>query len=331
MDTITTFAPAKLNLFLELHRRREDGFHELETVMLAIDRCDRITVRRRPVGPVRVTSRWSPSKAVWQAQLGIDDDAILEIPDGPGNLAYQAAECLRTALGITAGFDIEIEKNIPAGAGMGGASSDAASVLRAVAQLGGQPIAARQLQRIAAELGSDVPFFLGVCDDEASPEHASAEHASCKLAEQSCAALATGRGEQLHSVRCTGDVRFVVAFPPHPLSTGKVYSVCQVPEQPVSPAALLKCLANGDLSALPQHLFNRLATAASQLSPWVDRLLETMRRTGLQGCQLTGSGAACFGIATSASHAETCVADLKRAGFGVSFAASPLPVPTPLQ
>ncbi len=320
MPTVTTYSPAKLNLFLELHARRDDGFHELETVMVAVNRCDRVSVRQRDDAEIRVVAKWTPSMAVWQQRLAGCDPSLLEIPQGPGNLAYRAADRLRQALGMELGFDIQLDKTIPAGAGMGGASSNAASVLRAVARLAGVPGDDPRLWTIGAELGSDVPFFLGL-----------PRSADGRSADPGPAAVATGRGEQLNPTGLSCASPFVVAYPPQALSTAAVYANCQVPQQPRRSGPLTAAMAAGDAEGMKQHFFNRLAAPARQLSPWIDRLLTAMRAVELNGCQLTGSGSACFAMARSKRHAIRSVASLAARGFQVSFIVFPLPLPTPLQ
>lgn len=334
MQAVTTYSPAKLNLFLELHARRDDGFHELETVMVAINRCDRVTVRRRDDTEIRVVAEWAPSMAVWKQRLTGCDASLLDIPQGPGNLAYRAAELLRQALGSERGFDIQLDKTIPAGAGMGGASSNAASVLRAVARLSGMSLQDPLLWTLAADLGSDVPFFLGPprAADDLSRAADDPPRAPDGLSRgPSAAAVATGRGEQIRPTGLTGSLPFVVAFPPQALSTAAVYAACQVPRVPHESASLTAAMAAGDTGRMTPHFFNRLAAPARQLSPWIDRLLEAMRAVDLNGCQLTGSGSACFAVARSKRHAIRCAAQLAARGFQVSFIASPLPLPTPLQ
>ncbi|QDS95581.1 4-diphosphocytidyl-2-C-methyl-D-erythritol kinase [Roseimaritima multifibrata] len=328
MQRVIMKSPAKLNLFLELHRRREDGFHELETVMVAIDRCDQLSITRRDDSELNVTAQWSPSQAAWEQQLPGMPAGSLDLPQGEGNLVYQAVQRFRQRCQIKHGFDIHIEKTIPAGAGMGGASSNAACSLRGVAKLSQIPLSDARIRQTAAEIGSDVPFFLGpTTDQDAKPEGSDASNPLTK----GSAALATGRGEQLAEVALAAPISFVVCFPPHPLSTAAVYSICQVPVNPCSAEELLSTMAKGPLEKLSSLLFNRLGKPASTICPPMADLLESMRSIGLNGCQLTGSGSACFGIAESLADANRIATELSKAGYPVSFAASPLPLPTPLQ
>jgi 4-diphosphocytidyl-2-C-methyl-D-erythritol kinase len=140
MPGMTIDAPAKVNLTLEVLRRRPDGFHELRTVLHAITLSDRLSV--------------SPA-----------DDLSLACSvaglEGPQNLAWRAADLLRRETGTRAGVRLRLEKRIPVAAGLGGGSSDAASALLALNALWGLGLSRADLCRLGARLGSDVPFFLG--------------------------------------------------------------------------------------------------------------------------------------------------------------------------
>lgn len=133
-------APAKLNLFLEVLGKRPDGFHELATLMVAIDLCDEITV--------------SPGD-----ELSLVCD-VPELTVGPDNLVLKAARKLQQVTGRTDGAAIRLTKRVPWAAGLGGGSSDAAATLMALNELWQLGLPRTELARIAGELGSDVPFFL---------------------------------------------------------------------------------------------------------------------------------------------------------------------------
>lgn len=135
-------APAKINLHLEILGRRSDGFHELETVFQTIELADR----------VRVEVCSEPHLV-----LKCDDP---QIPTGSANLAWRAARGFLDRSGWHAGLQISLSKRIPAAAGLGGGSSDAAAVLRACQKLAPRPLLEAELAALALELGSDVPFFL---------------------------------------------------------------------------------------------------------------------------------------------------------------------------
>lgn len=134
-------APAKLNLFLHVTGRRADGYHTLQSVFTLIDLHDRLRIVPRDDGAIR---------------------RVNEVPGVPEaeDLAVRAARALREAAGVSAGADLEIEKRIPMGAGLGGGSSDAATVLLVLDRLWGLGTDPGRLREIGARLGADVPFFL---------------------------------------------------------------------------------------------------------------------------------------------------------------------------
>ena len=129
-------APGKLNLFLHVLGRRPDGYHELQTVFRLIDRCDRVGIMRRSDGKIRFSGAF-----------------------GDDNLVVRAARLLQAETGVSEGCDLGLEKHIPIGGGLGGGSSDAATVLLVLNRLWNLKLGAKLLA-IAAKLGADVPFFV---------------------------------------------------------------------------------------------------------------------------------------------------------------------------
>ena len=138
------FAPAKINLSFEIKSRRPDGFHEIETLMTPISLADWLTLE--------VTS--SGENGI---EFSCDDPSL---PTGENNLVVRAAKLFREATEVTAGIKIVLEKKIPHGAGLGGGSSDAASTLLGLNELFGAGLTDDDLLKLAAQLGSDVPFFI---------------------------------------------------------------------------------------------------------------------------------------------------------------------------
>jgi 4-diphosphocytidyl-2-C-methyl-D-erythritol kinase len=137
------FAPAKINLSFEIKGRRADGFHEIETVMTPISLADRLTIDATPSDGV--------------IDFSCDDPSL---PTGDDNLVLRAAKLFREATRISAGIKIVLEKKIPHGAGLGGGSSDAASTLLGLNELFEAGLGNSDLLKLAAQLGSDVPFFI---------------------------------------------------------------------------------------------------------------------------------------------------------------------------
>jgi 4-diphosphocytidyl-2-C-methyl-D-erythritol kinase len=303
MKTLHTLAPAKLNLFLEVTHRRSDGYHDIDTVMLPVDLCDHLTMSVRDDSTINLVAKWSGE---FCQACRIDRQSAPPLPPMQDNLVYTAIERWRAATGIEFGFDIELVKNIPAGAGMGGASSDAASALRLADALHRMvepksmstsrpsPVTIRQ---VASEIGSDVVFFLG--DPFGHPI---------------AAARCTGRGEIITPVPAPRGLIFVIVHPGITLSTAAVYRNCKVGNPPISADDFCKDLANeqtGASDSFVAHLFNRLREPATHLCPPIDELLEKLRRTTLQGAHMTGSGSACFGIAQDLVEAKRVASKLK--------------------
>jgi 4-diphosphocytidyl-2-C-methyl-D-erythritol kinase len=137
------YAPAKINLSLEIKGRREDGFHEIETLMTPISLSDRLTIEQGPTaGDIKFSC----------------DDSTL--PGGDENLVVRAARLFLKATKIGAGVEIALEKKIPHGAGLGGGSSDAAATLLGLNELFDTHLGRKDLLDLAAQIGSDVPFFV---------------------------------------------------------------------------------------------------------------------------------------------------------------------------
>ena len=294
-----TCPPAKLNLFLELLERRDDGFHEIDTVMVPIDWCDELHVHRTREPQIQLQVDWLPSRQVLADRLGIDlsdseSALLLDLPADEKNLVHQALRKFVDVFGVDGGFSCRLDKRIPAGAGMGGASSDAASALRCAAKLTGIAPDDARLIEVAASIGSDVPFFLGVAGDD-----------SIK------AARATGRGEKLDAVDLITRLDLVVVYPAVSLSTAKVYANSQVPLASQNACRLMEMLSNGDLSQIETGMMNRLTDPAKKLAPQIEEILESLWRMELRTCQLTGSGSACFAIASSSTEAKRATARLR--------------------
>ncbi len=262
-------APAKLNLFLELRSRRADGYHELTTVLTPIGLYD--IVYFLPIEHSSIEF----SQEVW-TRGGASD-----VPGDATNLVVRAASLLQRESGIRAGGQIHLIKRIPARSGLGGGSSDAAATLLAANRAWNLNWPASRLVPLAAQLGSDVPFFLG-----------------------QGAGLFTGRGATFrHAVRLPR-LFFVVAVPTQGNATSSVYARCRVPESPRSvPVPFLQ-----DGSVTPRQLtsvlFNRLTEPADDLNPDTPHWRGLLARAGGSRPTTSGSGSACFGVFANAVQAR---------------------------
>jgi len=213
------------------------------------------------------------------------------------NLAVRAARKLREVSGVTAGATIRLVKRIPLEAGLAGGSSDAAAALVAANIAWGLDWPLERLTPIAAELGSDVPFFL-----------------------QSRPAICRGRGERIEPQERLAPLAFVIAQPPAGLSTAAVYAQCRPAQSPRSTSALVDAWRYGRTAEVGRRLFNRLEEAAARISPWIDRVRNEFNKLDFLGHQMTGSGSGYFGLCRHARHARRLAAALLNRGFTQVFA-----------
>ena len=237
-------APAKLNLFLHVVGRRDDGYHLLQTVFTLIDFCDRLRFRVRDDGAI---DRVSPMAGVAPEQ----------------DLAVKAALLLREASGTRLGADIEIDKRIPMGGGLGGGSSDAATTLMVLDRLWGTRFGPEALAELATPLGADVPYFL-----YGSP------------------AWAEGVGDRLTPIDL--DPRwYLVLVPPASVPTHEIFAAPELTRS--TEAVKMK-----DFSARPRskHFGNDLEPVVTARYPVVSEHLEWLRRRA--PARMTGSGACVF-------------------------------------
>lgn len=329
---VETFPPAKLNLFLEVLGKRSDGYHELETIMLAVEVRDAMRIQSTPEPQISLRCQWMPYGRAWGRRLGIrkqletsDARKVADLPPPEDNLVTKALSQFKSAFSMECGFQVDLNKHIPAGAGMGGASSDAASALLAAAKLCAIEPNDPKIFEIASKLGSDIPFFLGV------PNTNQANSAEGKNAFR--AALAHGRGERLSSLQTAGTHFFVIVYPPHPLSTADVFRNCAPATQPKSSQNCVNAMASssGLSNRLSQNLFNRLTEPARKMSRWIDETFRAMQLAGLEGVTMTGSGSACFAAAPSPSAARRAANRLASRGIGACFAVRSTQLPAPIR
>lgn len=245
-------APAKINLGLQVLRSREDGYHEIRSLMLPIAWYDRLIVRS---GSGLALTCSDPS-----------------LPTGPENLCWRAARALADTLERTADVEIRLKKRIPAGAGLGGGSSDAAAVLRACADLWEVSHADRILPRVAAEVGSDVPFFL-------NPR----------------LSLIEGRGERITPIEegLQGAYYWVVVVPGERVATAEAYRwVTPRAEGRIDPVDFVR---SAGLSRWEHQLVNDFEDPVAERLPVLGRIRARLREEGAGFVSLTGSGSGMYG------------------------------------
>jgi 4-diphosphocytidyl-2-C-methyl-D-erythritol kinase len=261
-------APAKVNLFLEVTARRPDGYHELRTLLVAVSLFDALTFA--PAASIRLSCT--------DPKLG----------NGPENLIVRAAEVLRRHVGIRAGAVIVLTKRIPVAAGLGGGSSDAAATLVGLNRLWKLRLGRDELIRLAAELGSDVPFFL-----------------------RRPAAWCTGRGEVVTPWPMGRRLHVVLACPPFGLQTADVYKRVAVPRRQVASAAMMEAVAAGDVEEVGRRLHNRLQQPALALRPELDEWMGRLAATKPLGSLVSGSGSTVFALGRDAADARRIAAAVR--------------------
>lgn len=296
-DRIEVQAPAKINLFLEVLARRADGYHEIETHMTPVGVYDTLSLEATSGPEIRLNSRWA---AGLRAGASGGEAGLGDLPPAEKNIVYKAASLLQERSGCAQGAEIRLVKRIPSAAGLGGASSDAAAALVAANLAWGLGWTDEQLLRLAAELGSDIPFFLG-----------------------RASAICRGRGEQIEPIGPV-HMHIVVARPPTGLSTPQVYRACRPAEQPARLSDLQAGLGKGSWSQVKLSLVNRLEEPARQLTPWIARLRRELDQAGSLAGQMSGSGSSCFGICHSRRHARRTASRLRSRNVGMVMATTTL-------
>jgi 4-diphosphocytidyl-2-C-methyl-D-erythritol kinase len=288
---LEVLAPAKLNLFLEVLGKRSDGFHEIETLMYPIAVYDTLVFCNEPGGQVQLTCQTHSELS------SAFSPATEQLPQGGDNLVVRAVELVRRRCGVSEGARLRLIKRIPMAAGMAGGSSDAAAALFAANRVWRLGLSRDGLAALAAELGSDIPFFL-----YGGP------------------AVCRGRGEMIEPVSGLGALHFVVAKPPAGLSTADVYRACRASNEPRRVATLLDALRHGALAGAAGRLHNALQAAAESLSPWIARLAQEFGRLDFLGHRMSGSGTSYFGLCRHARHARRLAACLRARGVGRVYA-----------
>lgn len=280
-------APAKVNLHLGVGRLRPDGYHAVETVLQAIDLTDSITIR--------------PS-SVFRFSCHPDLEISLK-----QNLAWRAAMLYAQQLGRVPLVEIELRKAIPAGAGLGGGSSDAAAVIAGLSALwsaeaesagdleGRPPVAGDRLAlEVAAGIGADVPFFLG-----------------------GGTALLAGRGDELVRTIPAPHLDIVLVKPAQPVRTAAAYVEFDYAPVPArKPEPLISACESGDVTRVAAALANNMERAAVTLvSEVADTLAWVRGAEGVLGAAVAGSGSAVFGICVDRQTAEDVASEARLFGW----------------
>lgn len=278
-ESIELKAFAKINLYLEVLGRRVDGYHDIRTVMVPVGIYDTLSFAKSPGNQIEIDVKGSPAKIAPEE-----------------NLVYKAVQKLAAAFRVNdSGAKVRLDKRIAMGAGLGGGSSDAASSLAGFARLWELNPSPTQMHRLAAELGSDVPFFL-----------------------LGGAALATGRGEIL--TRVPARAFWVVIAQPLGVTVSTAWAYANaLAEHGAAPAgrleALLDALASGDAKGLAAALHNDFLMGVEKHHPQIKDLRTLMMDSGALAAMLSGSGSAVYAICNDEIHANDVGRKIAHAGI----------------
>jgi 4-diphosphocytidyl-2-C-methyl-D-erythritol kinase len=273
MNRTSRRSPAKINLTLRVGPTRPDGFHEIESLVARVGLCDTVSATPRDDG---------------QLSLACDDPRV---PGDETNLALRAARRLHEATGVRdRGADIALEKRIPPGAGLGGGSSNAATVLMLLNDLWETGLPPAELAAIGAEIGSDVPLFF-----------------------HSPLCIVRGRGELVEDVRRTLPGWVVLIMPKIHSVTRDVYAAWdQLKSRPRRPSPVEVLREAHSAAALMPHVFNDLEAAAFHVTPELAAVSEQLSLLADGPVRMTGSGSAFFRLFNSPNDAAV-FADQARA------------------
>lgn len=269
------FSPAKINLFLNVLCRRADGYHELETLFERISLGDVIFLKLIPSG-IRLQTNST------------------NIPQGPKNLVWRAATLLQNRYDVKKGVAIRLQKKIPVAAGLGGGSSNAATVLLGLNRLWKLKLSQKELLGLAAELGSDVPFF--VLDTPL--------------------ALGRGRGEILRKIRPPKTpIWHCLVKPAFGISTKEAYgglSLKRLTPPRTDVRMLLHSIHRGDSTRVPELLTNSLEVYLNNRVTTIFRIKKELVKNGAFASLMSGSGPTVFGLFCSQTKAARAAKILKK-------------------
>lgn len=272
MQRLNLLSPAKINLRLEILSKRPDNYHEIKTIFHKISIFDKIGLEKIPGNEI---------------QLTVDNPAI---PTDNTNLAVKAANLLFSYADIKPGIKINLKKEIPSGAGLGGGSSNAAITLKGLNHLLKLNISEQILTELAVKLGADVPFFLT----------------------DTSTAYATGIGEKIKSIETHNKLWFLVIFPGFTVSTGWAYNS-------INKYNLLTKSTNNniidnyslDINTVKSLLYNDFESVVNKRHTEIPKIKEKLINAGAQGTLLSGSGSSVFGIFQDKTSAENASLNFK--------------------
>ena len=266
MDAVTQKGYAKINLGLDVLRKREDGYHELRMIMQTVDISDLITISKtEEEGRIELTANRS------------------DLPLDEHNLIYKAARIMMDAYHLPGGMQIHLDKTIPMAAGMAGGSADAAATFLGINRLYELHLSKEELAGHGVKVGADVPYCItgGTC-------------------------LAEGIGEKLTSLKQIDDIPVVIVKPAFDVSTGYVYGNLHADQLTNHPDidAQISAIEASDYKKMASLMGNVLQNVTIVRYPEIETIKEQLRTIGSFGSMMSGSGPSVFGLFEEESKAE---------------------------
>jgi 4-diphosphocytidyl-2-C-methyl-D-erythritol kinase len=283
-ESVRVRAAAKVNLHLRVYGRRKDGFHGILSLFQAVSLADSIVIRSLKESDT------------------IEIDGDFDCP-AEETTVYKAVVAYRAASGIKTGLSLKVDKRIPAGAGLGGGSSDAAATLLGLQAILNGGLEPSKIAALGASLGSDVPFFL-----------------------LSAAAIVSGRGEDVRPIEARGDYSLVIAFPGFPVSTVGAYALLDrerpddAREPDPGPEELIRAY-RGDIRQWP--FANSFEPVIGASRPEIPKAKAIFLEEGASFAAMSGSGSSIFGVFEGGARIERAKERLSAAGFA-AYSAAPL-------
>lgn len=251
-------AYGKINLSLDILGRRENGYHDISTIMQSVELHDIVSVEKNDSGTISVRTNNS------------------EVPDGNDNIAYKACKLMISKFNIDCGFDILIDKHIPVAGGMAGGSTDAASVIKAVNELCELNLSEQQLMNLGVAIGADIPFC---------------------IQQKPVLATGIGEVMSRVS-GLSNKLWILIVNPNKKVSTKKIYEMIDknLIYDNVNHKALLAALKKNDIANATRYMHNVMQEVSSELCHDIPVIIKKLKSLGAIHAMMSGSGATCFGI-----------------------------------
>jgi len=272
MDSLYVYANAKINLALDITGKRPDGYHDIRTVMQSVSLKDTLSMRKLFTPQIKICTNLK-----W-------------LPTDERNLVYKAAKILFDRFQPEDGIFIEIDKQIPVSAGLGGGSADCAAALCGISRLFDFPISREELLEIGKTLGADIPFCI-----------------------MKGTALAEGIGEILTPLPPCPDIFIIIAKPPICISTADVFRQFRMENVSKRPdiEGMVRSIKGGDMGNVANNLCNVLESVTAKEFPVIEKIKCIMMECGSIGAIMSGSGPSVFGLFTEKQMAFDALGRIK--------------------